>query len=327
MDKIKKSSVVFTFAALLTTLTASADDLEIYDRALSKPKILFVLDASGSMGVRDGGPTSRMTRMKAALATLLTNIRGVDVGLMKYTSRGIELIHPVVDAETNQASLLAANSTLVAGGGTPTVAAMLEAQRYLSGGPPYRGIEPNGLPNYQQPATNQCESNHIVLLTDGRPTRDTGVVSDLAPMIGSCTPMLSDRGTCGAELASHMASVDQFPAMPGDNRITLHSIGFNITSNWLESLATAGGGIYRNAASSQELLEVFRSIVNSVQLTSTAAAPTVSVNAFNQSRHRNELYYSLFQPGAFPRWEGNIKKYRLVPCRHLGVPPRCRGPS
>lgn len=309
LRSIKRQSVVVLLSALLVAVSASADDLEIYDSSIARPKVLFLLDTSGSMNSMDGGTTSRVSRMKAALSTLLANIQAVDVGLMEYSGRNIQLIHPVSDITANQASLQAAAAALDAGGGTPTVAALYEAQRYLTGAMPYRGN--NGGQPYVSPTTSQCESNHVVLLTDGRPTNDPSVVGDLEPLIGTCSARSGGLGSCGGELARYLSTVDQFPAIPDTNIITTHSIGFNIRDDWLESLATVSNGIYRTADSSQELLAAFQSILNTVQLQSTTAAPTVSVNAFNQSRHREELFYSFFQPGAAPRWEGNIKKYRL----------------
>ena len=309
LRNMRRQTGVLLLTALLTAVSASADDLEIYDSAISRPKVLFLLDTSGSMVELDGGTTSRISRMKSALSALLANIQSVDVGLMEYSGRNIQLIHPVGDVVANQASLQAAAAALDAAGTTPTVAALLEAQRYLTGGMPYRGD--NGGAAYQSPTKNQCESNHVVLLTDGRPSRDQDIVDLLEPVIGTCDARSAGRGTCGAELSGHLATADQFPNIPDNNTITTHSIGFNIRDDWLESLATVSNGIYRTADSAQELLTAFQNILNTVQLQSTTAAPTVSVNAFNQSRHREELYYSFFQPGGSPRWDGNIKKYRL----------------
>ncbi|HAC35485.1 MAG TPA: hypothetical protein DCF45_13300, partial [Gammaproteobacteria bacterium] len=36
-----------------------------------------------------------------------------------------------------------------------------------------------------------------------------------------------------------------------------------------------------------------------------------TVNAFNKLFHRNEVYFSLFEPSNTLRWDGNIKKYRI----------------
>lgn len=304
--------IVFAMTALVTMTTVTADDLEVYNSTAARPKVLFLLDTSGSMGHVDLNETdSRLKRMTDAMSELLASINGVDIGLMRFSHSKAVLIHPVVNVDDNRDTLNAELSKLKAEGGTPTVAAMVEAKRYLSGDRPYRGRIKSGF--YQQPSTNQCESNHVVLLTDGEPTKDSTVVQDLFPILGACGDKFNwnGRGICGPELATHLATIDQFTNIPKDNFITTHSIGFNITNDWVKTLAANGGGLYREAKSKNELLNVFRAIINNVQTTATTAAPTVSVNAFKQSRHRNELYYSFFQPGGSPRWEGNVKKYKL----------------
>lgn len=306
MPKLKKSNAVLVFAALLTVMSASADDLDIYKRQLGQAKILFALDVSGSMRGR------RLSRMKAALKTLIRNIQGMEVGLMSYAGSSAQLVYPISNVTTNRDALLAAVDGLRADGYTPTVAAILEAQRYMTGGEPYRGSEPNGLSTYQPTASSECEAHHVVVLTDGEPTADSQVVRDLQPLLGSCAGDENGEGTCGVELAKYLSSVDQFTDIDDDNYITLHTIGLDINITWLQALATAGGGLYHNASSSQSLLDAFLNILEAADISATTAAPTISVNAFNQSRQRNELYYSFFQPSALPRWEGNIKKYLLV---------------
>ncbi|WP_430461672.1 PilC/PilY family type IV pilus protein [Thalassolituus sp. LLYu03] len=56
------------------------------------------------------------------------------------------------------------------------------------------------------------------------------------------------------------------------------------------------------------LLKVFGGIANTA---GNFAAPVVAVNAFNSLEHRDELYYSVFQPSESPGWSGNIKRYRM----------------
>ena len=322
MLNIKKNTgrkfVPLAFALLLTTVSASADDTEIY-QFVDQPNVLFVLDASGSMSTVDSGQTGRrVERMYDALIDLLDNTSGLDIGIMRYTTRqggGGQLLHPVADVDTNRDSLKRAAGWIGASGGTPTVAALLEAKRYFAGEQPYRGWLPRGSNQYTSPTTSHCESNHIVLLSDGRPTADAAAETAVKnlPGINGCQPRNNDRGTCGTELTQHMATTNQIPHVAGLNTITTHSIGFNIADDWLKILADTnhGNGIYKDAASSNDLIVAFDEIAELVQLTSTGAAPTISVSAFNESRHSDELYFSLFQPNPKPRWEGNIKKYRL----------------
>ena len=136
----------------------------------------------------------------------------------------------------------------------------------FQGGTPYRGVLPAGTTRYNSPSDSQCDSNHIVVLTDGRPTPDSQAFNDLNPIVGPCAGDPNDRGTCGIELAEEMAATDQLQHVPGLNTLTTHSIGFNIRNNWIVDLATAGNGLYRDAASKDELVDAFNGILESVQL-------------------------------------------------------------
>lgn len=63
-----------------------------------------------------------------------------------------------------------------------------------------------------------------------------------------------------------------------------------------------------------KILELIQQVIEEVKgITYTNVAPAVSVNAFNQLQHRNELYYSIFQPKLSARWQGNIKKFKITP--------------
>lgn len=302
-------------ACVLSVISANsvADDTEVYSRLNNNPQMLFVLDVSGSMGWSDSGySTTRLERLKAALAVLLSNLRGIDVGLMSYASGRANLLHPVGDVVANQSALQSITQGLTAGGGTPSVAAMYEGSRYFKGETPFRGTLSNGQSRYTSPVVNECQSSHIVLLTDGVPTGDPSMVDELSSRFGACAGGRGSGGTCGVELTGQLANNDQLTHIGGLNNITTHTIGFNISNNWVKDLAAAGGGVYRDAASTDDLLTAFRNILDSVSLASTAAAPSISVNAFNESRHRDELYYSFFQPQSALRWHGNVKKYRLL---------------
>ncbi|MBX2885320.1 MAG: hypothetical protein KTR32_35525 [Granulosicoccus sp.] len=61
-----------------------------------------------------------------------------------------------------------------------------------------------------------------------------------------------------------------------------------------------------------KIVELIQQVLIEVQDTTyTNVAPAVSVNSFNELQHRDELYFSVFQPSILPRWSGNIKKFRI----------------
>lgn len=161
---------------------------------------------------------------------------------------------------------------------------------------------------YVSPFTHECQSNHIVLLTDGAPTSDSAAVSKVENIIGtSCED--KDGGTCGEEIAQYMIENDQH-SFDGDQFITTHTIGFNFTTQWLRDVASAGGGGFYTADSANQLSAALENIINSVQDDATTfVAPGATVDHFSKISHRNDIYLALFQPKSTPRWVGNLKRY------------------
>lgn len=194
--------------------------------------------------------------------------------------------------------------------------------------------EIKGSPTYASPLNLGCQQSYNVLLTDGQansnhsetlvknmagPTCMTSY--DAAEAVSGSTSVPSGE-RCGIELAKYLFEEDQNNDIAGDQTIITYTIGFNLgdtsnTSNlkavrFLKHVAAAGGGEFYEADSSTELASVFQSIIAKVlNKPTTFASPSLTVNAFNKLFHRNEVYFSFFQPTAQRRWNGNIKKYGL----------------
>jgi type IV pilus assembly protein PilY1 len=162
-----------------------------------------------------------------------------------------------------------------------------------------------GPAKYISPIESECQSNHIVLLTDGYPTVDAPTRSAVTGLTGSsCDPQQFDQGTCGEELAEFLKD--------SDTPITTHTIGFNFTTQWLRDVAQAGGGGFYTADTADQLSEALNRIISGVQdVNTTFVAPGVTVDRFSRLTHRNDLYLALFQPKSTPRWVGNMKRYEL----------------
>jgi len=175
-------------------------------------------------------------------------------------------------------------------------------------------------PIYKSPIENQCQSNHIVLLSDGRATSNNAIPR-IESLIGkSCfeTPWKSD--TCGVELADYLANEDQAPGIEGDQTISTHTIAFNLKDSLgdiearesLVDLANAGNGIAQSAESANDLLLVFKQVFNNVsQSNATFVAPAASVSQFNRLRNSTDVFYGMFKPSGTARWSGNLKKYEV----------------
>lgn len=189
---------------------------------------------------------------------------------------------------------------------------------------------------YVSPITNQCQSNAIVLLSDGQPFVDNdadtdatrasvktliGRATDCAPIAGQVLPETADNsladGRCGPELAEFLATVDQSDAVDGDNVINTYTVGFGVESNpeaenYLKSLASSGGGSYFPASGTDSLISAFKSIIESVTATARSfAAPVYTVDTDSLLAHSNDIYLPLFENSSLPGWKGNIKKFKL----------------
>ncbi len=169
----------------------------------------------------------------------------------------------------------------------------------------------DGSPVYNSPIDNQCSTNHIVLLTDGLPTVNESV-SEIETMIGkSCSQ--SGDSKCANDLASFLYNTDHSNVGLIQN-IKVHTIAFNSTDSatFLSEMASNGGGFAKSASTSDELLTAFEEILTENILNDTTfVSPGITVNAFNELTHRNELYFALFSPEQEPSWPGNLKRYKL----------------
>lgn len=168
-----------------------------------------------------------------------------------------------------------------------------------------------GAPVYISPFADECQANHIVLLTDGEPNADTTAVNKTQSIIGkTCQSETSNAGTCGEEIAQYLSTTDLSSTVGGKQSIVTHTIGFNFNNQWLQDVAQAGGGGFYNADSASELSAALANIIDSMQDTNTSfVAPGATVDSFSKVSHRNDIYLALFQPKTTPGWTGNLKRF------------------
>ncbi len=353
----------FCLALFLTYATAaSADDTEIYFTGLAEenPNVLFVLDRSGSMGnSREGSDLTKLQELQASLIGFINEAAeaaNLNIGIMTY-SVDVLLDQQVVELDANNSGTVnEVVDGIIAKGRTSTLMALEAARKYYSGELTVNvdtgeipdaldaGIDPASIVDtttLESPIMDECQANHIVLITDGSPSPSLDLVDELEQGVlretleqravlppdteeGAClqqnvagqSPANSvSNGNCGAELARYMYQNDLLPgSIAGDNVVRTHTIGFNFQDPWLATLSdetTGGGGTHHEVDSIDQLQEALANVFNSVS-SASFAAPTVSNDSFNQSRHRDELYFAPFKPSNRTRWTGNFKKYRLA---------------
>jgi type IV pilus assembly protein PilY1 len=187
--------------------------------------------------------------------------------------------------------------------------------------------------NYVSPATEPCQANYVIYLTDGLPFKDSEAntlmsgITDFASVGGGCLaagtgPNSGDRnaGLCLGALAQYMFNKDLRP-VDGTQNVRTYFIGFgadfdgSLTGafDYLQNAADRGGGQAYQANDLTGLSAVFNSIITSILQTSTTfTTPTVAVNAFNRTQTLQDLFVSVFQPNSSVHWPGNLKKYRVT---------------
>ncbi|MEE2731117.1 MAG: PilC/PilY family type IV pilus protein [Pseudomonadota bacterium] len=102
-----------------------------------------------------------------------------------------------------------------------------------------------------------------------------------------------------------------------DASVKTHVIAYDMggastdTKNGMEAWAVAGGGLYRDASTGDEVAEAFEQINGEVVMPGTfiVASGGVGVSQLNSFTHLDELYFSMFTPSSKPFWYGNLKKY------------------
>jgi type IV pilus assembly protein PilY1 len=179
--------------------------------------------------------------------------------------------------------------------------------------------EITGSPVYTTPMEDACQTNHIVLLTDGEANHNHSI-SLVKALTGdtSCDPG-SGGEACGRELAQWLANSDLSGTLDGQQSVATYTIGFNLDDggqagaiDFLKDLAENGGGNYYSASTSSELANVFHNILRSIMNTDTTfVSPGATVNQFNRLTHQNDIYFSVFKPATRPLWPGNLKRYEI----------------
>jgi Tfp pilus tip-associated adhesin PilY1 len=332
----------------LTLQTALADDTEIYipkdlpaDQQV-RPNILFILDSSGSMDTKVSGTNlSRNKVLKNVVNNLIDELKAkedTNIGFMRFgtshdgdnNTQGGRVLSPVQRLTTaNADAMKSVVNAIGTDDWTPLSETYYEAYRYTSGLTPKWGgtssvSSSKSGGKYISPITHSCQKTHIIYVTDGEPTTDTGSNSDIRILAAKNTQYLpatcvNNNGQCLPHLAEYMANQDLFPApAPFDDptsrkqTVTSHFVGFAVDLPLLQKSAAAGGGSYYTSSNVSGLTDALKSIIVDITAENTSfAAPSVAVSAFNNLGYRNDLYYALFRPAQGARWPGNVKRYKL----------------
>ena len=276
-------------------------------------------------------PGTRHLVLQEVATSLLTQVEGVNVGLMATNfDQGGSVLHAIEDIDTARATLIDTVSGLTAAGRSPLAETLYEAGQYFAGravdygdgqGSQVSVVEsrdPNGGGvRYASPIRLGCQKNFIVLLTDGAPTQDVDANARIAALpgfsdtVGSACDGTGD-GACLDDMAAYLFAADLDPSSPGKQNVITYVVGFTTDDPLLQATAVRGGGSYFTTAERASLRTALTNAVTSILETQTAfAAMTVPVDRLNRLRNGDELYLAVFRPTGNAHWPGNIRKYRL----------------
>lgn len=274
-----------------------------------------------------------------------------DAGTNNPDANGGMVIQEIRDLAGNQQAMIETVLDIQVKGNTPLAESLVEGVRYYMGQPVYFGddtqapdpADPDTLiafdsvpasrdstdPGlYSSPIIGECQMNHIVLLTDGEPTDDneSDNSAELLPdwnsegptgveWIADCRGADDDypEGSCLDDIAAYAYQTDLSTQNGPQNAIT-HAIGFDISTSeqLMKETAKKGGGGYYSVTNTDTFKQAVQEILKDViDRQSSFNAPAVSVNAFNRTRHSDDLYFTLFSPQDSPHWDGNLKKFNI----------------
>jgi len=331
-------------ASLLIILFAGhpvlADDTEVLigpgGQARATPNVLFIMDTSGSMSTVDDTeadhPRSRLEIVQGVFADLLGNsfYHGMNVALMRFdrSANGGYFVTPMQELnDSTSGDIIAASNAFTADGNTPLSETLYEASRFFGGlSVDYGDSSSPGIntaavmdadatldsyednsANYISPITSQCQKNVAILLTDGLPTSDTGANNNITRMTGQRC-----RGNCLDEVAHYLHTSDQNDDIDGTQTVETYTIGFTTDQDLLEDTAREGGGEYITANNADALKAAFEGFLGPITDTNNSfSPPALAANTFNGVSHHDKLYFTLFEPAAAPKWNGNVKPYVL----------------
>ncbi|REL30318.1 pilus assembly protein [Thalassotalea euphylliae] len=289
---------------------------------------IFNLNHAGE-NVRDGGRI----------------VMGIQEMNVVTRARLLEILESDVDGETN----------------TPLCETLFEASRYFGGLSVYYGDKDSDRGNYianTPPRDLSIETNtvykspfgstfcgdnvHVIMITDGAPTRDRAANDEIALMTGYNADLVrqvrreNSSGSLISEdnylvaLADILHNQDINANVSGKQNITLNTIGFALqdfadpdnptndeliaddAKKLLDAAAEAGGGNFYDVDNPSALsLQLSEALRNALSVNATFTAPAVASNNFDRTQTLDSVYYAMFLPERRPRWAGNIKKLKI----------------
>lgn len=273
---------------------------------------------------------SRMKVAKSAVNQLIDSTDDVEFGLARfYNGKSGYMVYGIGSAGDKE-TLKSKVSSLPASGSTPLMDTAFEIYRYLNDGNLYeagsasnrdKSID-NGS-SYVSPFRRssdgklRCDNNaYVIYMTDGDPNGGTDSTSKIQGLTNS---QGTNTNSLLPELAKYMATNDLYPNTPEDNFAYTYTIGFGngmtqSSITMLKNMASEsyGQGKYQDATNASQLATSLNATINDIlDRVGNFTSPSVAASQSDNTRTSEYVYYSLFSPSGFSKWNGNVKKLKI----------------
>ncbi|MBU2869395.1 PilC/PilY family type IV pilus protein [Colwellia sp. E2M01] len=292
----------------------------------------------------------RLAVAKESVTTLIRTTPNIDFGLQVFNrnvdskNSGGRIARGIEASTTNSINdlLTKIEDEIGSDTNTPLCETLYEASRYFGGisvdygdndysGSYYNekplrdtSVEDGGV--YISPFTSCSDKVYVIYLTDGVPVSDGDADEKVKTRTaGSLTPITysdkfewkkNNRSYLPA-MAGWMNTNDINLSLDGRQTASTYTIGFSKGAEDAESLlketAKRGGGQYYFAEDSATLTAALTNVLANLQPSNeTLTSASVASNNFDRTQTLDSVYYAMFKPDRGPRWQGNLKKYKII---------------
>ena len=275
-------------------------------------------------------PASRMQVAKKAVNELIDSTEDVEFGLARFGSGKSGYLVYGIGTVTDKTTLKAKVNSLPASGATPLMDSSFEIYRYFSDGNLFEAQNFNGRDktvdngsSYTSPFRRaadgklRCDNNaYVIFMTDGDPNGGTSSKSRIQSLTGKT---YSSTESLLPELAKYMANNDLYSTTSEKNHVYTYTIGFgngmkDSSITMLKNMASEsyGKGKYEDATDASKLADSLAATINDIlDRVGNFTSPSVAASQSDNTRTKDYVYYSLFSPSGFSKWNGNIKKLKI----------------
>jgi type IV pilus assembly protein PilY1 len=291
---------------------------------------------------------ARLDIAKESVISLISSSPYVDFGLQVFNNnsngynysggRVVFGIQELTSGTRNQ--LVNTIGRLTASTWTPLCETLYEASRYFSGKSVYYGDDYDVVPKrdrsieaankYVSPLNSCSDKVYVIIITDGEPSYDSDADGAILAIpeagqtsMGSIYKVGNPKSyTTGYSylpaLAGWINTNDLNSSLDGKQTAETYTIGFGRDAQadaeaLLMETASRGGGKYFYAQDTATLTGALTNVLANLEPSNdTLTSASVGSNNFDRTETLNSVYYAMFQPDRGPRWQGNLKKYKLV---------------